>query len=110
MRTAWPFPNQPRSTRTHVIRGRRYAIRRRPLRASWAIADPDGVYGDGQPKLIVDSRLRGVELLEFLIHELLHVSFYGLAEEAISETANDLAALIWKHLEEIAEEATDRAG
>jgi hypothetical protein len=43
--------------------------------------------------------LKGVDLLEVLIHEGLHACLWDLDEEAVGEIAVDLARMIFKEME-----------
>ena len=47
-------------------------------------------------KIIVDHTLKGVHELEVIIHEALHAADWDKAEEAIAETADDLAKFLHK--------------
>jgi hypothetical protein len=44
----------------------------------------------------VDSRLRGEERLEILLHETLHAACWWLDEEHVSELARDQAKILFK--------------
>ena len=47
-------------------------------------------------KIVVDHTIKGVHELEVIIHELLHASDWDKAEEAITETADDMAKCLHK--------------
>lgn len=44
------------------------------------------------------SSLKGQELLEVMLHEILHAALWDLDEQAIEETAEDAARAIWKEM------------
>jgi hypothetical protein len=45
----------------------------------------------------INSRLRGQEKLETLIHELLHAgNWFHRSEEAVTQEARDMARVLWK--------------
>ena len=46
--------------------------------------------------IIVRKSLRGERQLEVLIHELLHGCHWDLDEQAVTETAEDLARVLWR--------------
>lgn len=63
----------------------------------------DGIcFFDG--KVHVDERLRGIELLWTLIHELLHHEFPQLSEDAVDKAAKSMATTMyddkWRRIEE----------
>ena len=45
--------------------------------------------------IIVDSRLKGEEELEIILHELLHAAFWFLDEEYVEEISRDFAKILW---------------
>lgn len=45
-------------------------------------------------KILVDSRLTGVALLETFIHEILHAEFAALSEEAVTNAAAEMAVIL----------------
>ena len=47
-------------------------------------------------KILVDSRLKGKDRLDVLIHEMLHAHHRQLSEEAVTQTASDIAEVLWK--------------
>ncbi len=62
---------------------------------------PNDRYGDcgfagSTPTIRVRNALRGRIALNILLHESLHASRPDLSEEAVLETANDLARVLWK--------------
>lgn len=46
-------------------------------------------------KIVVDSRLTGLERLEVIIHELIHAAFWWLDESVVAAAAYDIAKIIW---------------
>lgn len=59
-----------------------------------------GVYGecDYDKKTIrIHHTLRGIELLDTLIHELIHARWPDLSEDAVEEFASTLAAIVDEH-------------
>lgn len=46
-------------------------------------------------KILVDSRLTGRAKLETVVHEVLHVCYPTVSEEHITESARDLARVLW---------------
>lgn len=44
----------------------------------------------------IDSKLKGEERLEVLIHEMLHASGWILDEEWVASTAHDIARILWR--------------
>lgn len=57
------------------------------------------VYGDekkkAKPKILIDQRLAGRSRLEIEIHEALHACLPQTSEESITETAKDVARILW---------------
>ena len=63
----------------------------------------DGIcFFDG--KVHVDERLSGIRLLETLIHELLHLEFPQISEDAVEEASKSIGTTIyddkWRRIEE----------
>lgn len=46
--------------------------------------------------VVVDAKLRGVDRLDTLIHESLHVADWGKDEVWVNKTATGIAKLLWK--------------
>lgn len=57
--------------------------------------DEDGDKETKGPVIVIDPRLEGVELLDTLIHELLHHALPDLDEAPIYRTATFLANSLW---------------
>ena len=80
----------------HKIRGKMWNVRRVPnLGNARGSCDPPKK-PNKEIKLL--SSLRGQELLEVLLHEILHAALWDLDEQAIEETAADAARAIWKEM------------
>jgi hypothetical protein len=43
----------------------------------------------------INESLRGIELLDTLIHEVTHAGLHFLTEETVTQFANDLAKILW---------------
>jgi hypothetical protein len=48
-----------------------------------------------QPEISVKPAIVGVDALDTLIHEMLHAAMPDLDEDAIYETASDVAKVLW---------------
>jgi hypothetical protein len=62
--------------------------------AGWAYL-PDPKKPKLERKILIDSRLAGKPKLETIVHEVLHVCFQTASEEHITESAADLARVLW---------------
>jgi predicted SprT family Zn-dependent metalloprotease len=85
--------------RDHVYRllGVRWLLRFTRLRggaAGWAYL-PDAKNPRMQRKILIDERLERRTRLETILHELLHVAFPTVSEEHITESARDIAKVLW---------------
>jgi hypothetical protein len=82
------------------IRGRKFRlVRYKAMPEPWA--DCNGFCcpprADRKAATIgIFNALGGSKELEVLIHEMLHAGHWDLAEEAVDETARDIAAALWK--------------
>lgn len=47
-------------------------------------------------EILIDNRLVGCELLEVLLHEMMHAADWQKSEEYIAWQARDIAAVLWK--------------
>jgi hypothetical protein len=56
----------------------------------------DGLAYADKRKIIIDSRLTGVELLETILHEILHIQQPDLSEEAVLRYTKETAEILWK--------------
>ena len=72
------------------------------------------VYGDGKkkatPKILIDQGLAGRSRLEIEIHEALHACLPQTSEESITETAKDVARILWTLGYRIDDEKAPAAG
>lgn len=76
----------PRSARSVYINGQRWKIRRARLRGKCGDCDY------GTRTIRIDSRITGTDLLDTLLHELVHARWPDLHEEAVTEFATMAAA------------------
>ncbi len=84
----------PRPVRTHVFRGKRYRIQLgRPLKTEDGHCQAPTAKGK---RLVVSSGLSEFRTLEVLLHEGVHATTWDAAEEAVTETAHDLASFLWR--------------
>jgi hypothetical protein len=56
----------------------------------------DGLAYADKRKIVIDSRLTGVELLETILHEILHIQQPDLSEEAVLRYSKETAEILWK--------------
>lgn len=82
-----------RPVRSHVFRGKRYAIKWRKLRGQVGSCDPPT---EPAKEIIIDPSQGEFELLDTLVHEALHAVMWDAAEEAVEESATDIARLLWR--------------
>lgn len=74
-----------------LIRGKYYTFRfGRPQRGC------DGHADIRNKEIVVSTRLKGEHKLEVIIHELLHFAHWDLDEEAVTDTAADIARVLWR--------------
>jgi hypothetical protein len=59
-----------------------------------------------KPLILILETLQGIDLLETLIHELLHECCWDLCEHAVHATARDIARAIRPNLEQIVDDLT----
>lgn len=45
----------------------------------------------------ISERLCGEEMLDTIIHEMMHARHWDLSEEAVTEFASDVARFLWNH-------------
>jgi hypothetical protein len=83
---------------TYEVRDMRVRIRGRYFKMTFERLPRthDGIcnYADRQVK--IRKTLRGERQLEVIIHELLHAAHWDLDETAVTETAEDLARILWR--------------
>lgn len=46
-------------------------------------------------EIVIDSRLRGQERLQVIVHELIHAMGWHLDEEFVQESGDDLGRVLW---------------
>lgn len=80
-----------------TLHGLRWLVRFTRLRgqaAGWAYL-PDAKRPKMPRKILIDERLKGRPLLETILHECLHVSFPSASEDHVTESARDIARVLW---------------
>lgn len=83
------------SVKSHKFRGRVWRV----VASDNPLAENDGTCDaptSANKTLAYYTGLRGPKLLESLIHEGLHACIWDLSEEAVEESAKDLARLLWR--------------
>jgi len=79
-----------------IIRGKRWILKYVPfLGNNLGHCDPPGKKNK-EIKILMG--LRGREKLEILLHEFLHSIFWDMDEETITESAHDIAKIIWEEM------------
>ena len=73
------------------LRGRYWTITRGKLDKT-----QDGLCDASTRRITIRQSLTEERELDVLIHEMLHACHWDLDEEAIEETAHDLARLLWR--------------
>jgi hypothetical protein len=73
------------------LRGKYWRIEREKLPRKL-----DGLCNADERKITVQPSLSGERELDVLIHEMLHACHWDLAEESITETASDLARVLFR--------------
>lgn len=80
----------------HKIRGRFWNVKYVPNLGSRGHCDPPT---KKNKEIIIWQGLRGQELMEVLLHEMIHcVMFNELDEDFVTEIADDISRAIWKEL------------
>lgn len=80
--------------KTVKIRGKRYRLRFADLPPELD-GDCDNPATKGKA-IRINRKLRGLEQLDTIIHELLHAAFWDLDEQAILEAGTDVAKALWR--------------
>lgn len=76
-----------------VIRSRPYTILTRRMKKFDGLCDhPATPY----PEIWIHSSLKGESMVDCLIHECLHAAMPDMCEETITQTASDLAKILWQ--------------
>jgi hypothetical protein len=78
---------------TAMIRGVDYTLLTKRLKKYDGLCDHPGTPGR---EIWISSTLTGQNMLETLIHELLHASYPDLNEDAVNATARDIATVLWE--------------
>lgn len=80
----------------HKILGKIWNVRYAPNLKDRGHCDPP----DKKNKsIIIKQGLKGEELMEVLIHELLHSCWFkGFSEEVVTEMAEDISRAVWKEM------------
>jgi hypothetical protein len=93
----WPDPAEweqehtmprARTTRTVYIAGQRWKLRRAKLNRKYGDCDY------ATRTIRIDERISGIELLDTLIHELVHARWPDLHEQAVIEFSNIAAEVL----------------
>ena len=74
------------------FRGHWWHFRRRDSK----ILDGECQMNDAPREMWIAKRIRGLRLLEALVHESLHACFPDLTEDAVEEAGRDIAAHLWR--------------
>lgn len=82
-----------KQVRAHRFRGRRWKIRWDQIPAR---ENALGYCETPGQMIVIDPRMAGVGLLEVAIHESLHACLPDADEAAVTETAADVAQLLWR--------------
>ena len=83
-----------RHIRSAVFRGRRWLITwRKPGRDFDGHCEPPNQHGK---HICIGPRLDEKDLLETIIHEGLHASYWELTEDAVDEAARDITKVLWR--------------
>jgi len=75
----------------HIIRGIEWTQVSKRLKGHWGWCKPATL------TIEIAKGQTGIRLLETLIHETLHAAYTDLSEDAVTETARDMALLLWKN-------------
>jgi hypothetical protein len=75
-----------------IIRGLNYTLLTKRMRVLDGHTDlPPTRKGE----IWIRNSLTGMEMLDTLVHEFLHVAFPDLSEDAVLEVARDIAVILW---------------
>lgn len=76
-----------------VVRGRSCTLLSRTMKQFDGLCDhPATPY----PEIWIHSRIKGLEALETINHEIIHMGLPDLTEEAVTELARDMAVIQWQ--------------
>lgn len=76
-----------------LLRGKSWKLSFAPLKQLDGFCDDPTTR---RKRIQVSSALTEPRTLEVLIHEMLHACSWDTAEEAVDESARDIAAVLWK--------------
>ena len=79
--------------RSHTFRGKRWRIKYRRMKEYSGSCDPPT---EPEKVIMVHPQLEGLDELDTWIHEALHATVWDLDEEAVNESARDIARLLWR--------------
>lgn len=79
----------------HKIRGKIWNVRYVPNMINRGSCDHPN---SKNKSITIKQGLKGVELMEVLLHEMLHSCAWDLDEEVITEMADDISRALWKEL------------
>lgn len=80
--------------RTHTFRGKRYAISfPRKLRGAFGQCDAPA---DPGKAIVVRRGQSPLDELDTTIHEALHACHWDMSEDAVAQTATDVARFLWR--------------
>ena len=86
---------QPNIIKTHRFRGKRYSIRLGARLPADRRGDADAPRIPGR-MIRIRNGMDGLTMLDTLIHEGLHACSWDMADEAVHETASDIARFLWR--------------
>lgn len=76
-----------------MIRGKAWTLLTKRMKDFDGLFDHPGTPGK---EIWIHPSLKGEQMLETLIHEMLHAAFPDIAEESVTESAKDLAIVLWE--------------
>lgn len=82
------MPRRQRKQRTVYVGDQRWKILRKRLRSD------DGQCDYSQRMIRIDNRLHGVDLLDTLLHELVHARWPDLSEDAVAEFSETVSGVL----------------
>ena len=84
-----------KQVKSHIFRGKRWNIkvRRKPAKTSHATIDPPQTKSK---TIYIDPNMTGLVRLRSLLHEAWHGCDWDMAEEAVEQSAEDVARFLWR--------------
>ena len=76
-----------------TIMGKRWKLRFARLKNDHGSCDPPD---EAAKEIVIDEAASGCNLLETLIHEMLHAANWHLDEEFVTRCAADMGKVLWK--------------